>query len=42
MCEKLFALSIPFELLDVPNTSVRQIFIKDPSGVKIELNFSEG
>ncbi len=42
MCEKLIALSIPFELLDVANTSVRQIFIKDPSGVKIELNFSEG
>ena len=33
---------IPFESFKVPDTPARQIFIEDPDGVSVELNFSDG
>ena len=30
---------IPFSMRDVPGRDIRQIFLHDPNGVKIELNF---
>ena len=30
---------IPFHVRDVPGREVRQVFLHDPNGVKIELNF---
>ena len=31
--------SVTFKLMDVPSSPVRQIFIHDPNGVRLELNF---
>ena len=30
---------IPFHVRDVPGRDIRQVFLRDPNGVKIELNF---
>ena len=31
--------NIPFHVRDVPGRDIRQVFLHDPNGVKIELNF---
>ena len=33
---------IAFETHDVPDTPMKQIFIEDPDGVSVELNFRDG
>lgn len=33
---------IAFETYDVPDTPMKQIFIEDPDGVSVELNFRDG
>ena len=33
---------IAFETYDVPSTPTKQIFIEDPDGVSVELNFRDG
>ncbi len=33
---------IAFETYDVPGTPMKQIFIEDPDGVSVELNFRDG
>lgn len=33
---------IAFETYDVPHTPTKQIFIEDPDGVSVELNFRDG
>lgn len=40
MLLKLTAAEIPFERNDVPHANLVQLFINDPNGVKIELNFA--
>jgi len=40
MLLKLTAAEIPFERNDVPHAKLVQLFINDPNGVKIELNFA--
>ena len=39
MKERLEQKSVSFKLMDVPSSPVRQIFIHDPNGVRLELNF---
>ncbi|MBH61356.1 MAG: glyoxalase [Alphaproteobacteria bacterium] len=39
MIEILERREIPFHLRDVPGREIRQVFLHDPNGVKIELNF---
>lgn len=36
---RLEAKGVAFQELDVPASDIRQIFFRDPDGVKIELNF---
>jgi catechol 2,3-dioxygenase-like lactoylglutathione lyase family enzyme len=36
--KRLEAAGIPFRLVGVPGTEIRQIFVTDPNGVTIELN----
>jgi len=33
---------IAFETFDVPGTEMKQIFVEDPDGVSVELNFADG
>ena len=40
--DHLDALGIKYDLLDVPETKVRQIFLEDPEGVLIELIYLPG
>ena len=40
-CNQLESSGYPFRTADVPKTKIRQIFLVDPNGVKLELNFSE-
>ena len=40
-CNQLDAAGYPYKTDDVPETKIRQIFLVDPNGVKLELNFSE-
>lgn len=40
-CNQLEAAGYPFRTADVPKTKIRQIFLIDPNGVKLELNFNE-
>ena len=40
-CNQLDAAGYPFKTADVPETKIRQIFLVDPNGVKLELNFNE-
>ena len=39
MVKDLEARDIPFQVRDVPGREIRQVFLHDPNGVKIELNF---
>jgi catechol 2,3-dioxygenase-like lactoylglutathione lyase family enzyme len=39
MRQKFERLGIPFEENIVPLTAMRQLFIRDPEGIKLELNF---
>ncbi|MDT8400009.1 MAG: hypothetical protein RQ899_15505, partial [Pseudomonadales bacterium] len=39
MIMKLRAMDIPFEKNDVPAASLIQLFLNDPNGIKIELNY---
>lgn len=39
MKERLDGKSVEFEWRDVPGGEIKQIFIHDPNGVKLELNF---
>ncbi|MGA1600000.1 MAG: VOC family protein [bacterium] len=39
MKQKLEEQGVAFRLLEVPGSSIRQIFIQDPNGVRLELNF---
>ena len=39
MKERLEQKEVTFKLMDVPSSPVRQIFIHDPNGVRLELNF---
>jgi len=39
MIEKLQVLDIPFERNDVPQANLLQLFLFDPNGLKIELNY---
>jgi catechol 2,3-dioxygenase-like lactoylglutathione lyase family enzyme len=36
---KLTKRGLPFEAKELPDVKVRQIFVRDPNGVKLELNF---
>ncbi|MEM7124412.1 MAG: VOC family protein [Pseudomonadota bacterium] len=40
--KKLTKEGVPFQSYEVPDTPARQIFIEDPDGVAVELNFSDG
>ena len=40
-CNQLDVAGYPYKTADVPETKIRQIFLVDPNGVKLELNFSE-
>ena len=40
-CNQLDAVGYPYKTADVPETKIRQMFLVDPNGVKLELNFSE-
>ena len=37
--KKLKALNVPFEEKPIPGMSAHQIFLKDPAGNRVELNF---
>ncbi len=39
MIELLEGRGVPFHVRDVPGRDIRQVFLHDPNGVKIELNF---
>ena len=38
--EKLDGAGIDYRLVDVPGRVMKQIFVRDPDGVSLELNFS--
>lgn len=38
--DRLAARGLDHRVRDVPGTAIRQIFVLDPNGVKLELNFS--
>jgi catechol 2,3-dioxygenase-like lactoylglutathione lyase family enzyme len=37
--ERLQAAEVSFGAVDVPGSKIRQLFVQDPNGVRIELNF---
>jgi hypothetical protein len=37
--KKLKSLSIPFEVKPIPGMTAHQIFLRDPAGNRVELNF---
>jgi catechol-2,3-dioxygenase len=39
MMKRIESAAIPYRMADVPQTHVRQIFLKDPGGNGVELNF---
>lgn len=39
MIDLLEGRGVPFHVRDVPGREIRQVFLHDPNGVKIELNF---
>ena len=39
-CNQLETAGYPFQTADVTKTKIRQIFLVDPNGVKLELNFN--
>ena len=40
-CKQLEDAGWDYQTADVPATNIRQIFLMDPNGVKLELNFNE-
>ena len=40
--QKLQSLSIPFEEKSIPGMTAHQIFLRDPAGNRVELNFEGG
>jgi catechol 2,3-dioxygenase-like lactoylglutathione lyase family enzyme len=42
MRARLDAAGVPYRRVDVPGAPIRQIFLRDPNGVTIELNFRPG
>jgi len=40
--KRLEEASIPFRTFQVPDNPTRQIFVEDPDGVTVELNFPDG
>lgn len=42
MLERLGAMGVPFRERTVPGLRLQQLFVEDPSGVTIELNFAAG
>ena len=36
---KLSARGVPHQVRDVPGQRIRQVFVHDPNGVKVEINF---
>lgn len=42
MRARLSALSVSFRENHIAKTGVRQLFVKDPTGILLELNFSDG
>ena len=41
MVDKLTHLSIPYERNDVPGVGLIQLFLDDPNGIKLELNYRD-
>ena len=39
LIDRLEARGVAYEALTVPGTSIRQAFLQDPNGVRVELNF---
>lgn len=39
--EKLESAGLEYRLLDVPGRSMKQVFVTDPDGVSLELNFAD-
>ena len=39
--KRLDSAAVPYKLVDVPGRAMKQVFITDPDGIKLELNFSE-
>jgi catechol-2,3-dioxygenase len=39
MMKRIDARATPYRVADVPQTNVRQVFLKDPAGNGVELNF---
>jgi hypothetical protein len=39
MKQRLKSMSLPFDVREVPGVDVWQIFVTDPNGVMIELNY---
>jgi catechol-2,3-dioxygenase len=39
MMKRIEATAVPYRVADVPQTRVRQIFLRDPAGNGVELNF---
>jgi catechol 2,3-dioxygenase-like lactoylglutathione lyase family enzyme len=37
--DRLRAMDLPFMANDIPSAGLRQIFVKDPNGINLELNF---
>jgi catechol 2,3-dioxygenase-like lactoylglutathione lyase family enzyme len=41
MVDRIEAYALPYRTFDIPDYKLRQIFVNDPSGVTLELNFRE-
>lgn len=42
MAKRLEARSIPYRRQTVPGRTMQQLFLTDPDGIRLELNFAEG
>jgi hypothetical protein len=42
MRARLAALSLSFRETQIATSGIRQLFVKDPTGILLELNFREG
>lgn len=38
--DRLDSAGIDYQLVDVPGRAMKQVFVKDPDGISVELNFS--